>query len=366
MHALFFLLTFFGGVSGQAVTTTLFGDVGVEGFADGVGTNAVFNYPNGIAVDQASRLAYIVDSDNQAIRVADLTSLTVTTLVGSRQPGSADGMGSVCQFNNPNGLAIDAVRGILYIADMRNNLIRSVAIAPRVCETLAGGGGTTPPRLGSSDGVGTNALFNNPSSIAVDAGAGILYASDATNNKIRVISLATFSVSTLVGGGVDGQTPGYADGFGTSALFTQPFGVALCAPGLLCLADSSNKLVRTVTLATAQVNTLGGGGSYPYSADGVGTLATFSVPFGILPWQGTDILVTDNFSVRKINLATHTVTTLAGSDSRGSTDGMGTAAGFLYTQGISMYTPLGGNPVALVVDAGNFLVRVVSFNFSST
>ena len=76
------LFAFLGLVKGQVVTTLL-GTKSSSGLIDGVGTSTLFNYPNGIAVDQTARLAYIVDSDNQNIRLADLTSLAVTTLVGS-------------------------------------------------------------------------------------------------------------------------------------------------------------------------------------------------------------------------------------------------------------------------------------------
>ena len=169
MSFLFILLSFFHGVSGQNMVTTLLGNITDQGFADGVGTNALFFYPNGLALDEAAGLVYIADSDNNNLRVADLKSLAVTTLVGNGQ-GSSDGMGTACKFMNPNTVVIDTTRGILYVTDMYNNLIRSVAIGPRVCETLGGGGGGN--RTGASDGVGTNALFNNPGALALDTGAG--------------------------------------------------------------------------------------------------------------------------------------------------------------------------------------------------
>ncbi len=362
MSSIIFLLSIFLGVSGQNMVTTLLGNITDQGYVDGVGTNALFFYPNGLALDEAAGLVYIADSDNNNLRVADLTSLTVTTLLGNGQ-GSSDGMGTACKFWNPNTVAIDTTRGILYVTDMYNNLIRSVAIGPRVCETLGGGGGDNSP--GSSDGVGTNALFNNPGALALDTGVGVLYITDTLNSKIRVLSLDTLAITTLVGGGSSGKTAGYADGYGTTALFgLAPYGVALCAPGLLCVADWTNNLLRTVTLATAQVDTLAGQ-TMAGSADGVGTSATFTQPFVITPWHNTDILVTSANSVRMVNLFTRSVTTLAGSAIEGHSDGLGTAASFHTPQGIVVYMGGAAGPQLLIVDAGNFAVRTMPFNVSS-
>ena len=102
--------------------TTLAGS-GVAGFADGNGTAAQFNYPNGVAVDSLGTI-YVADGSNHRIR--KITSAgAVTTLAGSGVVGFADGSSTVAQFNYPAGVAIDS-SGIVYVADNSNQRIRKI------------------------------------------------------------------------------------------------------------------------------------------------------------------------------------------------------------------------------------------------
>jgi hypothetical protein len=99
------------------------------------------------------------------------------------QPGvSLDFSGNyISQLNNPSGLALDSV-GNLYIADTGNN---------RICILDTSGNFST--YAGSSTGVAgyvnsgaSSALFNSPTSIAVDK-FGRIFVADTGNNAIRVI-----------------------------------------------------------------------------------------------------------------------------------------------------------------------------------
>ena len=102
--------------------TTLAGS-GTSAFLDGVGTAASFYYPYGIAVD-SNGAVYIGDTWNHRIRkVSPLGN--VTTLAGSGNGEFADGVGSAASFQNPNGVAIDS-NGTLYIGDAWNNRIRKI------------------------------------------------------------------------------------------------------------------------------------------------------------------------------------------------------------------------------------------------
>jgi sugar lactone lactonase YvrE len=91
--------------------TTLAGDA--RGFRDGVGANAGFATPNGISVDAAGNV-YVADSENYANRKITPSGV-VTTLAGGAK-GKADGVGVQAQFVDPAGLAIDSV-GNLYVTD---------------------------------------------------------------------------------------------------------------------------------------------------------------------------------------------------------------------------------------------------------
>ena len=120
------------------VVTTLAGSPGQSGSSDGTGSNARFYYPSGVAVDSTGNV-YVADNYNSTIRKVTPAGV-VTTLAGSpRQTGTNDGVGSNARFNSPYGVAVDSA-GNVYVADTGNSTIRKVTPAG-VVTTLAGWSG---------------------------------------------------------------------------------------------------------------------------------------------------------------------------------------------------------------------------------
>lgn len=158
----------------SGAVSTLAGS-GSPGNANGTGTAATFNQPQGITTDGTN--LYVADTANNTIRQIVISSQAVTTLAGSGSAVSADGTGTAASFNLPQGITSDGTN--LYVADTANNTIRKVVISSAAVTTPAGTAGSP----GNSDGIGTAAQFNKPTGLTTD---GIsLYIADFLNNTIR-------------------------------------------------------------------------------------------------------------------------------------------------------------------------------------
>jgi RHS repeat-associated protein len=274
-------------VAPDGTVTTVAGD-GIAGFVDGPGGSARFDNPQGVAVD-ASGMIYVADTGNNRIRRIAVDG-TVATLVGGTS-GFQDGAGSQARFNAPRGVALDN-QGNAYVADTGNSSVRAVTPSGNV-STVAGdgtiGSSDSPARFdglvgitvdgstlfvyvadtgnhrirrltpsgatitiagsdrGFADGSGSQARFAEPSGIAVD-GAGKLIVADATNSLVRFVDPGSASVSptvsTLAGTGDRGLT----NGTGSVARFFTPRGIAVSVSSAIIVADTGNHVLRRVLL----------------------------------------------------------------------------------------------------------------------
>lgn len=256
---------------------------GVEGYADGVGINAVFAAPNGICIDTQGNL-YVTDFWNYKIRKITPAGV-VTTLAGSTQ-GFADGSGSAAKFGYLESICIDIV-GNLYVADAGNHKIRKITPAGNVT-TVAG---TT---AGYLDGAAFVAKFDYPQGICIDT-SNNLYVCEAFGAKIRKIT-PTGTVSTIAG-----SSAGFVNGQGTVAKFFYPTGISVDALGNFFVTDSGNHQIRKIT-STGLVSTFTGSTVSGY-LDGDINTALFCSPQGIMITGDNTIYVTQscgNPTIRKI------------------------------------------------------------------
>jgi sugar lactone lactonase YvrE len=199
--------------------------------------------PNGIGIAKVGTNLYATNFKNQILKIVIGTG-EVTTFAGTGSSGSADGPGAMATFTSPTGLTTDGTN--LYVTDSSNNLIRKIAISTGIVTTFAGSG-----HIGSADGAGAAASFNAPGPITTDGTS--LYVVDRTSDLIRKIVIATGEVTTLAGSGSSGKS----DGIGAAASFNQPEGLATDGT-YLYVADTSNKLIRKVVIATGEVTTIAG------------------------------------------------------------------------------------------------------------
>jgi hypothetical protein len=214
--------------------------------------------------------------------------------------GNIDGTGAKARFNSFRGMIADGA-GNLYIADTDNQTIRKVVIATGVVTTLAG----DPGVAGASDGTGTAAHFHTPAGLASD-GAGNLYIADVDNHAIRKLALATGVVTTVAGQlGVAGSV----DGGGAAARFSHPTDVLIDGADLY-VADGGNSTIRKMVLATHAVSTFAGSAGNFGSIDGAGAAAQLAQPGRLASDGNGNLYVTEAAKIRKIVIATATVSTL--------------------------------------------------------
>ncbi|HEY1810423.1 MAG TPA: Ig-like domain repeat protein [Acidobacteriaceae bacterium] len=258
----------------------------------------------------------------------------------------------------PTGVAVDGM-GDIFIADSHHNRVREVyasgANAGQIV-TVAGDGNA------GYDGTATVATatsLNVPGAVAID-GAGNLYIADTNNNVIREVNLTTGSIRTVAGT----STPGYTGdtGAATSAELNSPQGVAVGAVGNLIIADTGNNVVRKVNVSTGIITTIAGDptGASGFAGDGgLATAAKLDAPYGLGFDPATNLYVADsgNNRVRKVS-TTGYISTYAGSANSGFLGDGGQAAA------AELYSPLGvacdpaGN--LYIADARNYVVRKVN------
>jgi DNA-binding beta-propeller fold protein YncE len=176
------------------VVTTLAGTPVRSGQSDGLNTGARFDNPAGAVADTSGNL-YVADRTNDTIRRVDTTG-TVSTIAGAPLvPGSADGLGSTARFNEPEGIALNAPGSTLYVADSLNHTIRAVTSGGSVT-TLAGAAGVAA----LTNGTGAAARFNTPRAVTYSTVDGSIYVADTGNNAIRRVTTAGVVTTVAVPG----------------------------------------------------------------------------------------------------------------------------------------------------------------------
>lgn len=281
-------------VTPAGVATVIAGKPDVTGYADGPASSALFNQPTSIVANGAGML-YVTDCQNNAIRKIDKSGIVSTFVAAStglvQCPSqlAIDASGNVVIENSVSGIVrvspqgqVQSTQPASLLSHLHNvNYDDAIPMAADASGNLLFGSDTSVQLLsssgtlstfagldaivGSADGVGSQAQFQNILSLAADQ-AGNLYAPDNRNATIRKIS-PTGVVTTFAGAA--GQH-GWTDGTGLAARFNSPQSVAMDPAGNLFVLDflystppppaamQSQWLVRKITPAGAVTTTYAG------------------------------------------------------------------------------------------------------------
>jgi sugar lactone lactonase YvrE len=255
-------------------TLTTFAGGGTRGTADGLGKQAKFDGPTGIAVDAAGNV-YVTDNNSNLIRKITPQG-QVTTLAGNTSGKYQDGTGKSAGFDGPIGLTIDAA-GNLFVAE-RDSRIRKVT-PDGVVTTFAGNG-----NFNLTDGVGIAAGVGTPIDITIDK-AGNLYTLDGQSGVVRKITPAA-----LVATYVDASThePGVSP----------PYNLAMDKLGNLYLSEIVNFSIKVVKPDKTISVYAGGFSNSVYNGPALKALLVF--PQGIAFDSDNNLYFTDRSAVRKV------------------------------------------------------------------
>ena len=362
--------------TGPKGTIDTYAGTGVAGFAGDGGSarNAAFYFPMDITVEPSTGFLYICDFNNHRIRYIDQDG-KVRTFAGSGDLGDTVGPALQAKLHHPSSIAFGPKDYSLYIAGWHVHRLLRVyfLIEPPSGYYVLRVAGTGVAGNTGDEGPAADATFNYPSCIVFGA-AGDAYVSDQNNSRIRHIDKsgtldATGTIHALAGSG----TSGFAgdDGPAVDAQLANPDGNVDSPAGRCCLdptekflyiADTSNHRVRKVDLTTHVITTLAGGVVAGNDGDGgPATSATLDTPVDVDCDAAGNVYVCDRerHDVRRIDAATNVITTVAGVGGIKGYSGDGhaaTSARLDRPNGIFVDRVRGRLYVA---DTGNSVIRVV-------
>jgi len=329
--------------------------------------DALLLFPGKVLADEATDALYIADTGHHRLVRAALGGAE-HVVIGGGEPGHVDGDFETARFHSPQGMALDAARGELYVADTGNHLIRRVDLNDGRVTTVAGTGeqGRARNEVGAS-GPALKTPLNSPWDVCLLHGK--LYIAMAGTHQIWAYDPASDMASVLAGNGAEGR----ADGPASKSSFAQPSGIATDGTRLF-VADSEISCIRMIELdpgpntsrdgkGEPRVRTLAGGDLFQFGdRDGRGDLARLQHPLGVA-WApvgvqgGGSVYVADTYNqkIRRLDAATRDLQSFSGKGTPGDEDGMPLMARFREPSGLSY-----AKGKLYVADTNNHRVRVLT------
>ena len=293
----------------QAQTITTIIGTGQPGFDD-----QRVNNPYGLTIGPDGAL-YFCDIDNHVVRLIDLATRKVTTVAGSGAQGNTgdNGPATAANLGQPYEVRFDK-SGNMFFVDMPNHVVRRVDRKTGTITTVAG---TGAPGFSGDGGPAVRAQLNQPHSIVFDP-AGRLLICDIANHRVRRVDLKTGMIETWFGTGERKPTPDHAPLSGTP--FNGPRAIDFDNKGNLYLALRDGNAIFKIDPKTSTATRIAGNGQKGLGGDnGPALNAALNGPKGlaISPDGGLYLTDTESHTVRRIDLKSGIITTVAGTGERG-------------------------------------------------
>lgn len=283
----------------------------------------------------------------------------ITTVAGSgAATTSADGtLAATSTVNLPTAIQTDAA-GNIYFVETGSNRVRKITASTGLLSTFAGDG-TSGTATGES--IQATATSMNPACIRFDATGANMYVADQLTNKIRKIDVATGLITTVAGTGTAGS---HTDGtVATSANLRTPRGIALDGSGNIYLSEAgTGSHIVSVVKTDGKIYTIAGTGATGTGSNtaAAGTTVALADPYMLSLDGNGDLLIADqtNNRVRKLNVTTGIIQTIAGTGTSGETGDGGNATAATLTSPSSAYVDATGN--IFICDGPGTRIRVMT------
>lgn len=264
----------------------------------GPAVEASLNEPYEVRFDADGNM-YFVEMVGAVIRKVDARSGQISTLAGTGKSGFAGdgGPASAAQFKQPHSIALDS-KGGMYVADIGNHRIRRIDLAKGTIETLVGTGEAKLPEDGA---VCTGQPIKGPRALHIVGET--MWIALREGNSVWKLDLETKKLTHIAGTGAKGYSGD--GGPAKNATFDGPKGIVAGAKQDVYVVDTENQTIRKIDLATGLISTVAGTGPKGVGFGGDGgpaTEAKMARPHGIAI-DGTGVLYigdTNNHRVRRV------------------------------------------------------------------
>ncbi|HEV2529574.1 MAG TPA: thioredoxin-like domain-containing protein [Thermomicrobiales bacterium] len=297
-------------------------------------SGGALRFPGKVIVDAPHDRLIVSDTGHHRILVMGRDG-HVTTVIGSGSDGFADGPLDPAAFSRPEGTAITADGRTLFVADRANHRLRRVALDSDTVTTVAGTGERGSYQL-DGPAPGTETALASPWDLAWH-GERLLMAMAGTH-QIWSFDPATGLVDIAAGTGAES----IHDGPLREATFAQPSGIVVAGDTAWALDSESSSVRRLDLTPGGRVRRVVGRGLFDFGdRDGTGDAARLQHPLGLAGAEedGQPVLyLADSYNhrIKRLDPATRTVTTIAGSGEAGRQDGDLATAAFWEPSGLAV------------------------------
>jgi DNA-binding beta-propeller fold protein YncE len=311
--------------AGQIATLCGSGIRGIAADGDDALT-AKLNNPYGMAEKKDRASLYFVENQSHRVVRYERATKKIRLVAGTGVKGSAGNGGPAmsCQLAEPHEIHFDS-KGNLYVAERDNYVIRRIDANTGIISVFAGTLGVRG--FGGDNGPATQAMLNQPHSLAIDPHDNV-YIGDVLNHRVRRVDAKTGVITTFAGTGQKGRAPN--QGALLEVPLEGPRSIEITRAGKIYVALREGNGVFELDSKKGVARRIAGTGENGYTGDGGPAVkATFGSlgPDGLTGPKGLSVtedgrtmFVADceNHCIRRIDLKTGIITTAAGTGKRGN------------------------------------------------